>query len=68
MLPSCTVGGNRSVITINEDTKLDTELFTYFLNEAYYGSREMSDRFVFKSIFRLVCMMYESVRLVNFMV
>lgn len=43
MLPSCSVGGNRSVLTINDDTKLDTELFTYFLNEAYYGTREMTD-------------------------
>lgn len=31
------------MLTINEDTKLDTELFTYFLNEAYYGNNSMTD-------------------------
>lgn len=43
MLPSCSVGGNDSVLTINDETELDTELFTYFLNEAYYGKTEMTD-------------------------
>lgn len=41
-LPSCSAGG-RSVITINGDTKLDSELFAYFLNEAYYGGNNVTD-------------------------
>lgn len=33
---SCS-GMNGSTLTINEKTEIDREIFTYFLNEAYYG-------------------------------
>ena len=42
-LPSCSVGGNKSVITINGETQIDTEIFTYFLDELYNGSDELSE-------------------------
>lgn len=42
-LPSCSVGGSESVITINNETEIDAEIFTYFLNEAYYGSDSLTD-------------------------
>lgn len=33
---SCS-GMNRSTLTINDQTEIDREIFTYFLNQAYYG-------------------------------
>lgn len=41
-LPSCSVK-NKSVITINEDTDIDNQIFTYFLNEAYYSSDSITE-------------------------
>ncbi len=37
LLSSCG-DGSRAVLTINENTQINSEIFTYFLNEAYYGS------------------------------
>ena len=42
-LSSCASDKKRSVITINEDTQIDTEVFTYFLNETYYSTPGISD-------------------------
>lgn len=42
-LPSCSVGTNKSVITINEETEIDSEIFTYFLNEIYYSASESTE-------------------------
>lgn len=42
-LPSCAVGGNRSVIEINETTHIDTEIFTYFLDKIYYENQGISE-------------------------
>lgn len=36
-LSSCS-GGSKSVLTVNDTTDVDAEIFTYFLNEAYYSS------------------------------
>ena len=42
LLCGCSVG-NAGVITINKNTKIDKEVFTYFLNEAYYSSDGMTE-------------------------
>lgn len=42
-LTSCSSGGSKSVITINETTEINAEIFTYFLNEVYYGSGELTE-------------------------
>lgn len=42
-LPSCAFGGKRSVIEINEATEIDTEIFSYFLNDVYYKYDDISD-------------------------
>lgn len=41
-LCSCSFLGNSEVITINNNTVIDKEIFTYFLNEAYYSSEGMT--------------------------
>ena len=43
LLCSCSSPGNGSVITINKNTKIDKEVFSYFLNEAYYSSAGMTE-------------------------
>lgn len=42
-LPSCSFGGKRTVLEINETTQIDTEIFSYFLNEIYYEYEGISD-------------------------
>lgn len=42
-LPSCSFGGKRSVIEINNTTDIDTEIFSYFLNDVYYKYDGISD-------------------------
>ena len=42
-LSSCSSGRKRSVITINETTQIDTEIFSYFLNEICYNNNGISD-------------------------
>lgn len=42
-LSSCSGGGADSVITINGKTEVDSEVFSYFLNEAYYGNNGFSE-------------------------
>ena len=42
-LPSCSFGGKKSVIEINESTQIDSEIFSYFLNDAYYRYEGVSD-------------------------
>ncbi len=41
-LCSCSFIGNSEVITINNNTVIDKEIFTYFLNEAYYSAEGMN--------------------------
>ena len=42
-LSSCSTDRKRSVITINETTQIDTEIFSYFLNEICYNNKGISD-------------------------
>ncbi len=37
LLPSCAGNGEASALTINDDTEINAEIFTYFLNDAYYS-------------------------------
>lgn len=41
-LPSCSIS-SKSVITINNDTEIDAQIFTYFLNEAYYAADSITE-------------------------
>lgn len=43
LLPSCAGGQPKSVLTINETTDIDSEIFTYFLHDIYYSHSEYSD-------------------------
>lgn len=36
VLPSCSADGGKTVIEINDTTKIDDEIFSYFLNDVYY--------------------------------
>lgn len=40
---SCSVNGNGSVITINENTHIDKGVFAYFLNETLYSADSMTE-------------------------
>ena len=42
-LTSCNLSGKKTVIEINETTLIDTEIFSYFLNELYYEYDGISD-------------------------
>lgn len=42
-LTSCNLSGKKTVIEINETTLIDTEIFSYFLNELYYEHEGISD-------------------------
>lgn len=42
-LTSCNFSGKETVIEINETTLIDTEIFSYFLNELYYEYDGISD-------------------------
>ncbi len=41
-LSSCSVG-SKSVLTVNESTDVDSEIFTYFLNNAYYSDNSYTE-------------------------
>lgn len=43
ILSSCSGGGNNSVLTVNDKATVDSEIFSYFLNEAYYGGHGYTD-------------------------
>lgn len=43
VLSACSADGNESVITVNGETDIDTEIFSYFLNSAYYGVGGFTD-------------------------
>ena len=42
-LSGCALFEGSSVITINEHTQIDKEIFSYFLNEAYYSADGMTE-------------------------
>ena len=42
-LTSCASGRKQTVLEINETTLIDTEIFSYFLNEIYYENAGISD-------------------------